>query len=372
MEPQQINPTNPIEPTPPALSGAGRFRPWLITILVALAAAVLAGGGVYYVMSKRLAAERAVLEHRITDLQNQIAQLKEEKFSNIIQPESIPQGNLVVAPFSSDGWLIYENLKYGVTFKYPKGWYKNSESEASAFFTKLKQLPSGDTEIWAYGDQISFTVEDRVLPINEWIVKNTHSGIDGYDKKIEREWITLNNIKVLRIKESALGTSDDIITNYIFKDDKVVILYLYPYLSNDLTIDQILSTFKFLDTAPVSTAGWNTFDQKGVRADVLPNFKFPRSWHTFNVAGGPFVEIHFSDGGNLIDQNLGNKTIESRLYELSKPQENECRLSVTASAETNRYGITEHNSKINDNSRRACNMILSTLRQQIQNQKTAK
>jgi hypothetical protein len=107
------------------------------------------------------------------------------------------------------------------------------------------------------------------------------------------------------------------------------------------------------------TANWQVFDQykEGVAAVILPNFEFPKNWHTGNMAGDSEVNMIFSDGGNKV----GSKV------DIIDPSTNECRFSVLFRGSDGSYETSKTNSKKTVVDKNDCDLIIAQLEKQIPN-----
>jgi len=139
--------------------------------------------------------------------------------------------------------------------------------------------------------------------------------------------------------------------------------------ANDI-IDTASSTIFASSTKDVDIFDWQTFSEEknGIKKGVLPNFKYPINWYTYNFAGGQFVSIFFNDGGDLIYENK-TKT-ENALYnnEISKQiNNNECKISIAYNGQSKKYTIKKFNYKKTINDKILCNKILNIMEKEISN-----
>lgn len=225
MEPQQINPIDQIEATPPALSGAGRFRPWLIIGITIVATGLVVGGGVYGAMSKRLASERTALEQKMSDLENQVTQLQVTVNAK--------------SEVDTSDWKIYRNVAYGYEMKYPNDW-TGGEDDVNT---------NNATIYYSTGDiantYIAIHVFDnkQQLPIEEWWSK--------YNEKGDARLKDKGTFTVAGLTAKVYQEAEGFETSYyiITRDSRI---YLIDSFLTDSIMHGALSTFKFLDAAPAN------------------------------------------------------------------------------------------------------------------------
>jgi len=216
----------------------------LIIIIAIILIAIIAGGVVYFWQSASFAKEKQQLQQMIQNLQNQITQLQ-----NQINKPADPTVD----------WQTYRNAKYGFEIQYPKNWQAEilSSSAQSAVFG----IPnSTKSELFQYllNKQLSFNAEAgsegnvniRILTtlepeqtINKYYEQTIQS--TAYQKKD----ITIGGQKAVKYYDFGTGPAYfELIL--VTKDNKEWAFIIYHLLDTEIEIkeiDQILSTFKFIE-----------------------------------------------------------------------------------------------------------------------------
>ncbi len=123
------------------------------------------------------------------------------------------------------GYFIYQQTNSFPKIQVPEGWYKhNLNSSVGFLLTKSKELPEiGATELFTYGEQIGFNSFKIKQTPEEWAEQTM---LDEDPLFISKTWSSINNYKMLTVKQ--ITQADDMLTQYIFKDNTVYSLYLYP------------------------------------------------------------------------------------------------------------------------------------------------
>lgn len=124
----------------------------------------------------------------------------------------------------------------------------------------------------------------------------------------------------------------------------------------------------------IDVLSWGLFkeEKEGVKVGVLPNFKYPKNWYTYNISGGNSVEIFFSDGGEFNNQNISYRETVNKLYTTEvvdgttgAKRANECKFSITYNGKNKSYKIRKFNLKEDNSFKEACNAILSALEDEV-------
>lgn len=129
----------------------------------------------------------------------------------------------------------FQNDLYNFTLLVPKGWYLHERPDGNAIFTKKERLSiPKETEGWAIGEQINISVSEledaygkKITP-EKWAAKNIPEK-DMYDKPISTTWESTEDSKLLRVEQSAAGTSNRVLNYYVFHASNIFSLGLYPY-----------------------------------------------------------------------------------------------------------------------------------------------
>ncbi len=195
-----------------------------ITAII-MVAMFLIGIGTLIYLWWQINSDLAGQTERINDLTKKINQLQKEKIVNEIIY-----------------WKIYRNEEYKYEIKYPKDWYLHLRHD-QPIFTKKELLPDiGDTEPWAYGEQITIAVMGMVNPFTGVPFTSREKWISWYSESYgewaKREWVSVNNIKLLKVISSAAGSSYGVLNYFIFEGDKVYAFELYPYVPDDPILPQ--------------------------------------------------------------------------------------------------------------------------------------
>jgi len=112
----------------------------------------------------------------------------------------------------------------------PADWYEHRLSNTHIILTKQETLPDiGVTEGYAYGEQISISVSpfdgDPQHP-EDW---SQLAWTEDEALVHEKSWTYVGGMQALRVRHEAGGASGGQLTWYLFADDRVYELSLYPY-----------------------------------------------------------------------------------------------------------------------------------------------
>lgn len=134
-------------------------------------------------------------------------------------------------------WKTYQNEKYGFEFKYPRDW---SKSDYKLELNKTNYLIGPDIGLHGIGgNQIDFYISLNNQTLTEWINKNI--GFEGSDEKI-----IIGGVEGIKRTGKDQITSE-IAIGIIFQNDNKVFSFSSVGEKNNNILNQILSTFKFIE-----------------------------------------------------------------------------------------------------------------------------
>lgn len=229
------------------------FQKGFVPVLIALIVVVVIGGG-YVLVSQKSKVES-----------QKDKALKEEK-----KAEEMKTGETA-------DWKTYRNEKYGFEFQYPSDWYPYPNGDA-VLLIKSKELPKiGDTEGYAYGEQIIVSVSELNGVWGEKI--SVAEYIKGFDPGIiSKNEVTINGLSMVRIERSEEEANANTLHYLYFKNDKVFSFYLYPldygfssnlYNKNVKDFEKLISTFRFTEPTPkVDISNWKMYRNEKYGFDV--------------------------------------------------------------------------------------------------------
>jgi hypothetical protein len=149
----------------------------------------------------------------------------------------------------------FQNDLYGFQLVVPKGWYLHERPDGSAILTKSRRLAmQKETEGWAIGEQITIAVSGlssssgKKLTPEKWTLANV-SAKDMDDKPITKTWESSEGGKLLRVEQAAAGTSNRVLSYYLFHTNNVISFGLYPYDSangaNNSDFEEMVRSLSF-------------------------------------------------------------------------------------------------------------------------------
>lgn len=113
----------------------------------------------------------------------------------------------------------------------PSGWYFHRISGAYVLLTRGEKLPGiGNTEIYAYGEQIGIELLKTDRSPEEWAALQAP---DDDPLVLSKRWNTERAYKVLRVEHEAAGAAGKQLTQYLFTNNRVYAFSLYPLESFD-------------------------------------------------------------------------------------------------------------------------------------------
>ncbi len=192
----------------------------------------------------------------------------------------------VVHEASISDWKTYTNTEYGFEFKYPD--YKYVDGLTIEQNTKNLSLDQ-----WLYESEDYYS-EREVNEIN----KEPGSGI-GYSENT----FSVNNTKIFQNRIAGEGTGIDSVYTFIPKNNIIIVFKtaLKWDGANDEVLNQILSTFKFTDTASASVTG--TLKGHATIGPICPVEQIDNPCQpTAEMYTSYIVTVYKSDGVAIADQ----------------------------------------------------------------------
>jgi hypothetical protein len=223
--PQSVPPAMSADPEPQGLDKSKGIL-WIGIALLILA---LVGVGAYYFGSR--------------------------KTTTSITPELVPTQTPTPTLNPMANWKIYTNSFHGYTIKYPEAWYLSEpscEDECALTISDTSLIlpanvpdPEDKTHL-----RLGILVFDQDTPsLQQWqeteVVKEESVEFSG-----------MQAIKRTEIRDDFFQLSESVLVEnvYINYKEKTYSLYYFPPSSDlRLTLDQILSTFEFIETTPSAT-----------------------------------------------------------------------------------------------------------------------
>jgi hypothetical protein len=193
----------------------------------------------------------------------------------VINPTPTPTISIspTPSPDPTADWQTFTNTPYGYSIKYPKDFVAqppipSNGRDIDIILPKKKGL----THVF-----ISLTDNTNNLTAGAWL--NEQQGL--HTPGVE---VVINGIPGVKTTiAGATGTNID----YLLSKNKWIYDLELDSLGDPngiITLEQILSTFKFADSTTVDTSNWKTYSYKGV------SFMYPSNWGVHlngNVAGKP-------------------------------------------------------------------------------------
>jgi hypothetical protein len=170
-----------------------------------------------------------------------------ENFEDYLKASEQVLSTFKFTGLSTFNWKTYTNTEYGFEFKYPNNWsVKNENGGVGLTGPELAEL------------QANNEIEIRAFDIGIFI-KNTNQSADDYSKNIDKGWYesykSKTKIKIDSRDAIKYSDVDAKVAHFpliaIFIQDKNRIVQIHMEYGDDAErqiFDQILSTFKFVDT----------------------------------------------------------------------------------------------------------------------------
>lgn len=166
-------------------------------------------------------------------------QISEERVL-FLSPPPVP--TLILAPQEKTLPALEES-----NISVPDGWYLHRVTgyENAMMLTRQEKLPDiGDTEGWAYGEQINIAVHEINTP---WLAELISCIADADDVNPPlRQWEKIDGREFLRVEQQAGGAGGKVLTYYFFKDNLVYQFSLYPsdlYKQDIAALEYILKEY---------------------------------------------------------------------------------------------------------------------------------
>ncbi|MEX2437433.1 MAG: hypothetical protein WD509_02560 [Candidatus Paceibacterota bacterium] len=157
----------------------------------------------------------------------------------------------------------------------PEEWYIHEMEINSTLLSRAETLPNvGNTEGYAYGEQITINTipfaGDSKQPEN-W---NGISWTDDEAMVHEKWWTQIGDFIALRVRHEAGGASGGQLTWYLFSDDRVHSLFLYP--ADDSPHRETFTRFVYRYADLLSSSNTqNTYTNETHGF----SFRYPSRWH---------------------------------------------------------------------------------------------
>lgn len=194
----------------------------------------------------------------------------EEKSSEEVTPTAQPtiEENQAAPNAETANWKTYANTKVGYSLKYPSDKrfeVKENESKNTVFI----MVEQSD-----YGLIIKTYANPNTLNADQWIKENfdtRYKSVELNGKKVTIGDLKLTNKKVSDQPAVEVRVGD--LPSYLLftSPDKQQIIEIAGSTLEESLLDQILSTFKFLDQQ-IDTTNWKTFENNQL------TFKYPAYW----------------------------------------------------------------------------------------------
>lgn len=194
-------------------------------------------------------------------------------------------------------WKIYTNTQYGFEIKHPSLNINKCSAGMGEEFTDIvvftKGMGRADSEYC--GEYVISISKGRYYKNFDQLIKNITLSLEYVDIKQKDQIVTQEFLGQLRVTK--LQYKDSPYTYYLFNDLKNTSTYIIDILSKPSDakeINQILSTFKFINSQTVDFANWKTYTntQYGFEFKYPQNFS-EKSTLDVDVAGvqNPVVSL---------------------------------------------------------------------------------
>lgn len=193
-------------------------------------------------------------------------------------------------------WKIYKNEEYGFEVKYPRDASFSSNEEEDN--TRFDIIGFGNQENYKSGDDV-LEVNIVKLPLNtdfqQWwkenVVCEETEPLCFYPVSYDPEKVELNGYSAFKVFVPFGGygdTSVDRSAYYLQKENYIYNIVVVPsWKENIATVNQILSTFKFIKIEKDETENWQTYTNEKYGFELF----FPVSWKGVRRVISDDVEI---------------------------------------------------------------------------------
>ncbi len=276
------------QPILPEQPKQNNFLTILLSILLLLSVSI---AGFFAYQTQKLAEELRVLS-------------SESKQKNMSTSESIsdPKNN----------WKNFESKKYEFTFKYPNELILNSPSQTNNF------EDSGELDFYVLPNSpVSFNlsaIPSKGTTLDGQIDMVQNYGWSEYNKS------NINIHGVSGVMYSGVLDKKQPTRVVIFSNDKYIFKFRTVVFDDGEMLNQILSTFKFIDSDP--TADWKTYNMNRI------DFKYPQNY---------FVEPQSSKS----DVTIFNKNTDSNRYYISVREIDESLQQLVQTGSINKDLLTD-------------------------------
>lgn len=207
------------------------------------------------------------------------------------------------------GWQTYTNTEYGFEFKYPKEW--TLESPNSETINLYRYIENPDER--QYDGMVYLRVFDPYISANE--PAGDRPNIVSLEER------KINNITFSR-EIISFGTGTNLSYRTV-QDDFGIQVDVYSYVNGstgtgdefDDLLDQIISTFKFIDS---QTAGWQTYkdEEYGFEFKYKPTYNIEVNYDHIT---GPDDVLGQSDivFGDFLEFPRGSASMSKLYYQLT-------------------------------------------------------
>ncbi|GEM_PF-2393866 len=207
------------------------------------------------------------------------------------QPLTDEEKKKLQPPDSTANWKTYTDKKYGFSFNLPE--YYQTENKSWSTDDSVNYLSispqAGDYPGCCFKKSDPISIQSKAISmeayqnigINDWKIKSRFA---SSHKFIKENIINENSLSFTIFTALNLGQTgfidDDRLTGFIIqKNSTLIIISVNHYSENqneaELFINQILSTFKFVDQN--ETANWKTYTNNKCKYQI----SYPKSWMLF-------------------------------------------------------------------------------------------
>jgi len=216
-----------------------------------------------------------------------------------LAPEPTP------TPDPTADWKIYTNTKYNYQVKYPPTWMVRAMDGDKQLdqISKVNFRVITDEIPTVSGFDLSVIPNPDNLSLTDWVKQNPDNGVllPSFTKEIESSLVLINGLNWERIEGDSIGyvPSGYIKYGLAHRESLYYVAVIIEYDIDDL--DQILSTFKFLDqdsSQAETMENWKTYTNSLFAFEI----KYPSEW-TIRV---PSLEGKHEDNKTVLQVDLSN------------------------------------------------------------------